>query len=91
LEEKEALPGNWNSITILKLGVGCVPEDRRIFPTLSVRENLILGIKPGQKDDAEGWTIEKGYKHFPGLEKRDKQQGAYHPEESSRCSRLPGP
>ena len=34
---------------IVKLGVGYVPEDRRIFPTLIVRENLIMGVKPGQK------------------------------------------
>jgi branched-chain amino acid transport system ATP-binding protein len=62
---------------ISKQGVGYVPEDRRIFPTLSVRENLIMGTKPGQKADAEGWTIEKVYKYFPGLEKRDKQRGAH--------------
>lgn len=62
---------------VSKQGVGYVPEDRRIFPTLSVRENLIMGIKPGQKSDAEGWTIEKVYQYFPGLEKRDKQRGAH--------------
>jgi branched-chain amino acid transport system ATP-binding protein len=62
---------------ISKQGVGYVPEDRRIFPTLSVRENLIMGIKPRQKADADGWTIEKVYKYFPGLEKRDKQRGAH--------------
>jgi branched-chain amino acid transport system ATP-binding protein len=62
---------------IAKHGIGYVPEDRRIFPTLSVRENLIMGIKPRQKADAAGWTIEKVYKYFPGLEKRDKQRGAH--------------
>ena len=70
---------------ISKQGVGYVPEDRRIFPTLSVHENLIMGIKPGQKADAEGWTIEKVYKYFPGLEKRDKQRGAHLSGGSSRC------
>ena len=63
--------------TIAKMGVGYVPEDRRIFPTLSVRENLIMGIKPGQKSNGEGWSIEKVYKYFPTLEKRDKQRGAH--------------
>jgi len=63
--------------TISKLGVGYVPEDRRIFPTLSVRENLIMGIKPGQKSNGDGWSIEKVYKYFPTLEKRDKQRGAH--------------
>ncbi len=62
---------------IAKLGVGYVPEERRIFPTLSVRENLIMGIKPGQKANGSGWSIEKVYKYFPGLEKRDGQRGAY--------------
>jgi branched-chain amino acid transport system ATP-binding protein len=63
--------------TIAKLGVGYVPEDRRIFPTLSVRENLIMGIKPGQKGNGDGWNVEKVYKYFPTLEKRDKQRGAH--------------
>ena len=60
---------------IAKLGVGYVPEERRIFPTLSVRENLIMGVKPRQKGNGDGWTIEKVYKYFPGLKARDKQRG----------------
>jgi branched-chain amino acid transport system ATP-binding protein len=63
--------------TIAKMGVGYVPEDRRIFPTLSVRENLIMGIKPGQKSNGDGWSIEKVYKYFPTLEKRNNQRGAH--------------
>ncbi|MGB9700022.1 MAG: ABC transporter ATP-binding protein [Thermodesulfobacteriota bacterium] len=62
---------------IAKLGVGFVPEDRRIFPTLTVRENLIMGIKPGQKSKEGGWTIEKVYQYFPALEARDKQKGRH--------------
>ncbi len=62
---------------IAKLGVGYVPEDRRIFPTLSVRENLIMGIKPGQKSNGDGWSVEKVYKYFPGLQTRDKQKGGF--------------
>ncbi len=60
---------------IAKRGVGYVPEERRIFPTLSVRENLVMGIKPGQKSNGDGWSVEKVYKYFPGLEARDKQRG----------------
>lgn len=63
--------------TIAKMGIGYVPEDRRIFPTLSVRENLIMGIKPGQKSNGEGWSVERVYKYFPSLEKRDNQRGAH--------------
>jgi branched-chain amino acid transport system ATP-binding protein len=63
--------------TIAKLGVGYVPEERRIFPTLTVRENLLMGIKPGQKGNGEGWTIDKVYKYFPALQSRDKQKGGH--------------
>ena len=63
--------------TIAKLGVGYVPEERRIFPTLSVRENLLMGIKSGQKGNGEGWTIERIYKYFPALQARDKQRGGH--------------
>jgi len=59
-----------------KLGVGYVPEDRRIFPTLTVRQNLLLGMKSGQKQRTEsGWTIEKVYEFFPELRHRDSFKG----------------
>jgi len=61
--------------TIAKLGVGYVPEDRRIFPTLTVRENLIMGTKPGQKTNGDAWSVEKVYTYFPGLKARDSQRG----------------
>jgi branched-chain amino acid transport system ATP-binding protein len=63
--------------TIAKLGVGFVPEDRRIFPTLTVHENLLMGIKPGQKGSGDGWTIEKVYDYFPALKAREKQKGGH--------------
>jgi branched-chain amino acid transport system ATP-binding protein len=62
---------------IAKLGVGYVPEERRIFPTLTLRENLLMGIKRGQKSDGDGWTIEKVYKYFPALQARDRQKGGH--------------
>ena len=62
---------------IANLGVGYVPEDRRIFPRLTVRENLLMGIKPGQKERANGWSVEKVYEYFPPLKARDNQRGAY--------------
>jgi branched-chain amino acid transport system ATP-binding protein len=62
---------------IAKLGVGYVPEDRRIFPTLTVRENLLMGMKPGRKGNGDGWTVEKVYKYFPALHARDKQKGGH--------------
>ncbi|MGB6063311.1 MAG: ABC transporter ATP-binding protein [Desulfomonilaceae bacterium] len=63
--------------TIANLGVGYVPEDRRIFPRLTVRENLLMGIKPGQKETANAWSVEKIYGYFPSLKARDRQKGAY--------------
>jgi branched-chain amino acid transport system ATP-binding protein len=62
------------SYRIANLGVGYVPEDRRIFPTLTVRQNLIMGIKRGKKKSA-GWTIDKIYDLFPRLKERDAFKG----------------
>jgi branched-chain amino acid transport system ATP-binding protein len=62
---------------IANLGVGYVPEDRRVFPRLTVRENLLMGIKPGQKETSNGWSVDKIYDYFPPLKARDKQKGAY--------------
>lgn len=51
-------------------GIGYVPEDRAIFPTLTVEQNLILGIKAGMK--AKRWGIGDTYRLFPRLEERAK-------------------
>jgi branched-chain amino acid transport system ATP-binding protein len=57
---------------IAYLGIGFVPEDRIIFPKLSVRENLEMGIKKGQKGP---WTLERVYEIFPILKTRQTQMG----------------
>jgi branched-chain amino acid transport system ATP-binding protein len=51
-------------------GIGYVPEDRSIFPTLTVEQNLILGIKAGKK--TARWGIGDTYRLFPRLEERAK-------------------
>ena len=53
-------------------GLGYVPENRDIFPTLTVRQNLILGEKGGSKRRAgrEGWTMEQCFALFPRLKER---------------------
>jgi branched-chain amino acid transport system ATP-binding protein len=61
---------------ICRLGIGYVPEERRIFPHLTVLENLLVGLKPDQKVD-DPWTIEKVYGYFPQLEKRAGQKGGH--------------
>jgi branched-chain amino acid transport system ATP-binding protein len=61
---------------VCRLGIGYVPEERRIFPDLNVRQNLLMGIKPNHRVD-QPWTIEKIYSYFPQLEKRDRQKGKH--------------
>jgi branched-chain amino acid transport system ATP-binding protein len=51
-------------------GIGYVPEDRAIFPTLTVEQNLILGIKAGKK--AARWGFADAYRLFPRLEEGAK-------------------
>lgn len=63
---------------VAKAGIGYVPEERWIFPTLTVMENLVMGIKGGKidKKNPNAWTVEKIFEHFPSLEKRQKSKGA---------------
>jgi branched-chain amino acid transport system ATP-binding protein len=58
-------------------GIGFVPEERWIFPNLTVHQNLIMGIKPGhyKKDVQEGWTIDRCYEYFPFLRERHSSKG----------------
>ena len=52
--------------SISRLGLGWVPEDRRIFTDLSVRENLEVGRQP-VRAGAPAWTPEKLFELFPNL------------------------
>jgi branched-chain amino acid transport system ATP-binding protein len=63
---------------IARLGVGYVPEDRRIFRSLTVHENLLMGIK-GAKNGAKtgGWTVERVYEKFPRLNDRRDNKGGH--------------
>ena len=64
---------------IARLGVGIVPEERRIFGSLSVHENLLMGIKPGKTKSSieEGWTVDKIYELFPKLKERQNNKGKH--------------
>jgi branched-chain amino acid transport system ATP-binding protein len=62
------------SYKICRRGIGFVPEDRRIFPTLTVRQNLLIGLQPGRGSDRP-WTIDRIYDCFPQLKRRDRQKG----------------
>ena len=63
---------------VARLGLGYVPEERRIFPTISVKENLLMGIKPrlgaGARANGKGWTLERVYAFFPRLRERENQR-----------------
>jgi branched-chain amino acid transport system ATP-binding protein len=58
---------------IARLGLGYVPENRDIFPDLTVRENLILGIKPGRAPGR--WSMEDLFTMFPQLAARADAPG----------------
>ena len=61
------------SYKIARLGVGVVPQGRRIFPSLSVRENLLLGARRGE--GGEHWDLDRVHRLFPILEKRAAVKG----------------
>ena len=59
----------WPSYRIARSGLALVPQGRRIFAPLSVRENLLLGAR------APGWTLERVFALFPRLREREQQSG----------------
>ena len=61
-----------------RAGVGYVPEERRIFPNLSVLDNLSMGIKSGARAPAaasKSWSLARIYEHFPFMRERAGQRG----------------
>jgi branched-chain amino acid transport system ATP-binding protein len=59
----------WPAYRIARGGLALVPQGRRIFAPLSVRENLLLGAR------ASGWTLERVFALFPRLRERQAQAG----------------
>ena len=60
---------------ICRKGIGFVPEDRRCFPDLTVRENLEVAARR-EKEVTTPWTIDKIYSFFPRLNEREKNLGS---------------
>ena len=59
---------------IAKAGLGYVPEDRRVFTELTVRENLEVGRQPA-RPDAPTWTPERLFALFPNLAEMGERPG----------------
>jgi branched-chain amino acid transport system ATP-binding protein len=59
--------------TISRKGVGLVPQGRRIFPTLTVRENLAVARR-SRTGVASPWTIDRVFELFPRLHERHQQE-----------------
>jgi branched-chain amino acid transport system ATP-binding protein len=59
---------------IARKGIGWVPDNRRIFPTLSVQRNLEIARRNlGHKE----WDLKEIYEHFPALEKLKSHKGEF--------------
>lgn len=69
--------GGLASNAICRLGIGFVPEDRRIFPGLTVEENLKLGLMQtvGRSGGQKAAALERAYELFPRLKQRYRQMG----------------
>jgi branched-chain amino acid transport system ATP-binding protein len=66
-DEITALP----SFETVRRGMGLVPQGRRVFPTLTVEENLRVAARGASR---QGWTLERLYELFPRLAERRNQR-----------------
>ena len=60
---------------IVRLGIGFVPEDRRVFPNLTVHENLEVARRTWGNGSASPWSQERVFDLFPILRERRRQAG----------------
>jgi branched-chain amino acid transport system ATP-binding protein len=62
------------SHAVARAGIGLVPEGRQVFPTLTVRENLVATAGRGPANISH-WTLEAIYDLFPALKERERHFG----------------
>ena len=60
---------------IARQGVALVPQGRRVFPSLTVEENLTLGARASAAGNGTAWTLERVYELFPHLAERRRNRG----------------
>ena len=59
---------------VARLGIGFVPEDRAIFPDITVRDNLEVAAKE-RRDGSRIWSLGKVFEYFPVLEIKQENRG----------------
>lgn len=65
------------SYEVARKGIGYVPDNRLIFPDLTVHENLEIGKKNSDHYKGDPWTVERVYDTFPHLKKLEKHLGGH--------------
>src|SRR5262245_52918855 len=60
----------WPANRGVALGLGLVPQGRRVFPSLTVRENLEVAARGVERDPGGPWTVERVVELFPRLGER---------------------
>lgn len=58
---------------LARMGIGYIPDDRRIFADLTVGENLEIAARPGKM----GWDKERVYELFPVLKQKESNKGGH--------------
>lgn len=61
---------------IAKTGLGYVPENRDIFPGMTTKQNLLLGLKPGQRDGDGQWCMDDMFELFSNLRERQDTEAS---------------
>jgi branched-chain amino acid transport system ATP-binding protein len=61
--------GRWRPHRRARAGLGWVPQEREIFPSLTVQDNLAVATRPG------GWSVARAFELFPRLRERSRHAG----------------